>query len=749
MRILMILCLSFCIGAAIALLFLPLHFLLVAAGLLLIIGVLLCFKKEKRLRLIFLGTALGMAFSIGYQHFFVSPARSLVGQEGFFAGTALDYGQPSSRGVWTVAKLQTEAGTVRADVFLPDAAPDLKPGDRISGTFSLKDSAGDGDRYSYSEGIFLKAYGKEDVTVTPCAAVPTSSLPKWIAHRLEQSIEVCFPADIRGYAMALTTGNRSALTDLQKANLKTSGIYHALALSGMHMTVLVGMLSVLFKKRRHRALIGIPLCIAFAAVTGGSPSVIRACIMQCLLLSADATSRESDWPTSLSLALLVLVIQNPWCVLSWGLQLSFLSVIGICCLSGKIYDFLTGRRTKQVPRFVQTIAQALSVTFSAMAATFPLMLLYFGGISLISPVTNLLTGFVIMICFGGCLLTSLVGLALPGLGGIAGWVLAWGFRYVEAVAGLLSRVPFASLYTDSIYAVACLILIYGALLFALILKRKVFPVCIGASGFAVCMLLILLSSAVPSFTALDVGQGQCLVFSGAGGTVVVDCGGNEGNAGDTLTQYLMGRGIGTVDLLVLTHFDSDHSGGVSELLSRVNVKQLFYPDQTSDARTEIEAVAIKCGTEAQPITADTIVTLENSRFQVFAPAGDSDDGSGNNQSLSVLAQLPRFSVLATGDMDMETELRLLSSHSEFQADILVAGHHGSKSSTSPTLLRRLSPAAVVISVGDNRYGHPAEETIQRIEESGAAIYRTDQSGNIRFKGELPWQKPIKETATSS
>lgn len=735
----MILLLAFCAGAATALVPLPNLIFLSAAGILLLFAaMLLLIKRERRLTLIFLGLCFGLLFSTVYQMVFLSPARALAGQQLTLSGTAVDYSQSSSHGLWVETKFETGSGTVRADVYLSDPSLALRPGDRLTGTFSLKSSAEDSDYYSFSEGIFLTAFGKKNVTVTPCQAVPLRYAPRQIAHQLEAVISVCFPQDVQGYAKALTTGNRSELTTLQKANLKASGIYHALALSGMHMSVLVGMLSLVLKKRRWRALIGIPVCILFAVITGGQPSIVRACVMQCLLLLADAVRRESDWPTSLSAALFLLVLQNPWCLTNWGLQLSFLSVIGICSFSDRSQTLLTAekqyRGLQKVRRF---IANAFSVTFSAMAATFPLMLLYFGCISLVSPVTNLLTGTVIMICFGGSLMTALIGLILPGLGSIMGWVITWGFRYADFVAASLARLPFSALYTDSFYSILCLILVYGALLFLLFGTRKIVPICCCVSGFSLCILIILIIGASPAFTALDVGQGQCLIFSSAGCTAIVDCGGNGGNAGDKAAEYCISHGIRGIDLLILTHFDSDHVGGVTELMARLPIRNLLYPDVDAEIRSEIEAAAAQYGVTQTAVSADMLANTRDISLQIFAPV---DEGNNNDACLSILAQLHSFSVLATGDMDMDAEQRLMKTHGSLAATILVAGHHGSKYSTSAALLEETAPQIVVISVGENLYGHPTEEALARIRASGAEIRRTDEQGNLTFREGLLWQR---------
>ena len=251
-----------------------------------------------------------------------------------------------------------------------------------------------------------------------------------------------------------------------------------------------------------------------------------------------------------------------------------------------------------------------------------------------------------------------------------------------------------------------------------------------------CMALSCADAALPasSFAMLDVGQGQCLVSRTGGSVTVIDCGGAEDASGETAARYLLARGMPRVDRLILTHFDADHCNGVRQLLRRVQVDTLYIPElsPSSRLRTQILLAAAEAGTSIRYVTQDLVLPQEGGSLTIFAPTGEKDE---ENAGLCVLAACEKYDILITGDLTAQAEYRLLSLHTLPQASVLVAGHHGAATSTSGALLRAVRPEAVFISAGaDNRFGHPAAQTLARIRQSGAAVYRTDLSGTITIRG---------------
>ena len=189
-----------------------------------------------------------------------------------------------------------------------------------------------------------------------------------------------------------------------------------------------------------------------------------------------------------------------------------------------------------------------------------------------------------------------------------------------------------------------------------------------------------------------------------------------------------------VEALVLTHYDADHVNGVCRLLRRVHVNTLYLPD-TADAsglRAQIESTAEAAGSALVYVREDMQIPLGKAEIQIFAPISDESD---NDCGLSCLASNGKYDILITGDMTQQAEWRLMSLHELPDIELLVAGHHGAKTSTSAALLALTQPGTVLISVGkENSFGHPASQTLVRLRQAGAAVYRTDENGTITIRG---------------
>jgi competence protein ComEC len=233
-------------------------------------------------------------------------------------------------------------------------------------------------------------------------------------------------------------------------------------------------------------------------------------------------------------------------------------------------------------------------------------------------------------------------------------------------------------------------------------------------------------------TMLDVGQGQCILLQSKGKTFMVDCGGSyDETAANTAASTLLSQGILQLDGLILTHHDEDHIGAAAYLLQRVSAEVLILPDIPDHEPEEAELLAHHTG-QVLRCTYELDITWKDTSLRIFGSQNAKDD---NESSLCVLFQTEKCDILITGDRSIESEFTLATTKTLPKLDILVAGHHGSKNSTGDYLLGVTRPDLVLISVGkDNSYGHPAEQTLARLEAYGCQVRRTDLDGTIIIRG---------------
>lgn len=717
------------------------------------LGMLLRGDRRLRMVLIALGLAAGLAWTAVYGMIFYAPARWLAGTQGTFTATVTTYPADTRYGCSLQATLHTGRGPdVHTLLYASDEAfSTLVPGDRITfpAQLRLADTAYGEQTDTYrAKGIYLIASAQGAPTLESSASGSIRYWPVVFAQALKDSVSRCFDQNTAPLITALLTGDKSALPGTLYSALQRTGLAHTVAVSGLHVSFLAGLVvTLLGQYRRRTAVVGLILLCFFAAVAGATPSVIRAVILQALLLLAPLVGREYDRATALSAGLLLLLLWRPYAVASVSLQLSFASVAGIYLVAGPLFQTLTARLPRQPASLPGRLgcaagrfcAASLSTTAGALLFTTPLTAWYFGTLSLIAPLSNLLCLWAVSLAFLGGLLTALVGLILPALGQGLALFTCLPAVYLQIMAGLLARFPFASVGMEELYLPLWLLLVYAVVVLCLLrprqIRRPAIPLAACAAALCVALVCTGLSGArgAVSLSVLDVGQGQSVLIHSGGHNALVDCGGSGlTDPGDVAADGVQRMGATRLDLLILTHCHADHAGGVPQLFARLKVDTLLLPraatGEEEALREEILSLARQAGTRVVEVDADLTVTLGRAELSVFAPLGS---GSTNEAGLSLLCTAGDFAALITGDMDAQVEQALLGHTTLPTLDLLVVGHHGGATSTSEQLLQTLRPKYAVISVGYNSYGHPAQQVLLRLKEAGCAVYRTDWMGTVR------------------
>ena len=700
-------------------------------------AVLLLFCREKRVLRIIGVVLLGLYIGIGwwsvYDQWILASPGKLDGSVVNASMTVLDEGFETDYGTAADVELIIDGHAYRVRAYL-DGDVYLWPGDIVSGSFQLKTASAN----LRGKNIFLTASQLGEMRVTSALSMPLRHYPDIWRARLLQRIDAIFPEDTAGFAKALILGERADIDYETNNAFRLSGISHIIAVSGLHVSILVALLYFLTGRNRFlSALIGIPCLFCFAAMAGFSPSITRACIMQCLMLVALLFNREYDSPTALGFAGLCILVANPSAILSVSFQLSFGCMIGIFLFYERIYQYLMERivtERKFTSRLKRWFAASLSITLGANIVTTPLVAYYFGAVSIVSVLTNLATLWAVSLIFYGVLFACGLSLIAIPAGSVVAWVISFLIRYVTTTAKLLASIPLAAVYTESIYIIIWLVACYLLLAVFLLLRKRSVPALVGCM-VGMLALALTLSWVEPRLddcrvTALDVGQGQAVILQSEGKTYLVDCGSNKPeDAADKTADYLLSIGVFRLDGIIVTHYDTDHVGGIPYLLNRISADTVYLPKAGADdvAATDVIAAAESIFW----VEEDVNWIFGDAAIQLFAPETLE---MGNESSICILFQTENCDILITGDRSREGELRLLQRTQLPELELLIAGHHGSKNATSESLLALTSPEYVFISAGENnRYGHPSKEVLERLERHGCAVYRTDRQGDLIFR----------------
>lgn len=688
----------------------------------------------RRVAMVLLGCALGLAWFSLYHCLYLDTAVSLDAQTRDCTIRVVDYSYETAYGTAVDGRISLDGKAYQVRSYL-DENQSLEPGDTFSGSFRFRVTTPGGAEeatYHQGKGIFLLAYQTDDVTVSKAEKGEWRDFPAKLRGRIKATLLRCFPEDTAPFAKALLLGDTSGLDYETDTALKISGIRHIVAVSGLHISILFALVSTLtLKKRFLTALLGFPALLLFAAVAGFTPSVVRACVMSGLMLLSSLLEKEYDGPTALAFSALGMLIVNPLAITSVGFQLSLCSVAGIFLFSPGIRKWISGcfgegKRSRGKRAFVRWLSGSISVTLGAQMLTTPLCAVYFGTVSLIGVVTNLLVLWLIPVLFCGIIVVCLLSLVWQTGAVLLAEILSLPIRLVLGLAKCFAHFPLAAVYTRSVYIVVWLVFVYFLLVFFLLSKNSKPAVLSCYVAMGLCAALAA-SWAEPmlddvSLTVLDVGQGQCLILQGEGRTFLVDCGGDsDTKTADIAAETLLSKGITKLDGLILTHCDRDHAGAAGNLLSRVDTDLLVLPAVDSELADCTSGEVLYASDDLQLTFGDTSITVYTPTFP----------GNSNENSLCILFDTKKCDILITGDRDGFGE-RMLLRHADIpEVDILIAGHHGSRNSTCEELLCAVRPETICISVGaDNPYGHPAPELLQRLAEHGCTVFRTDQNGDI-------------------
>ncbi len=554
---------------------------------------------------------------------------------------------------------------------------------------------------------------------------------------------------------------------------RDNGIAHLLAVSGTHVAVLAMILQALLRPAGKKGILIVQLfLVLYALLCGLQPAVLRAVVMACVLLWGRSRKLKADSLRLLLLTGWVLLLANPFWLFDTSFQLSFVTTAGLLLAGPKVTAFIP----QKLPDWLRTV---LGVTLTTQIFSFPFSVYYFHRVSLIGLASNLLLLpalelAVLLFLAGLCLLFlesvggMLYGLLFPFAGdihsgnGMLAVVASFPFSVAErllqgavAAGKLLAGLPFATVDVAGWNKVEYFCYLgfiasffdLGPLTRLSSRQRKRWLGVLFCSFLLINAARYLLPQDL-TVHFIDVGQGDAaLVRTPAGKNILIDTGGLQGEADISrmvLLPYLRYLGVKQIDVLCLSHGDHDHAGGAAGVAARLPVKNVFLgagAEKSGDVQALLKVVEHKAN--VYRLQKGEQWNVGDCRIVVAsASSGTSSAAATETNASSLVLQLfcRGHSLIFTGDADMETEenaMRLLRT-----ADVMKVSHHGSETSSSPHFLDHIKPRFGIISCGKhNRYGHPAQGTLERLAACNIIPLRTDELGAIKVvfgKDNLHW-----------
>lgn len=553
--------------------------------------------------------------------------------------------------------------------------------------------------------------------------------------------DLCFWGDDCGIVKTMLLGDKSSLNPEIKELYSYSGIAHILAISGLHISLL-GM--ILYNLMSHMP-IPRPICsaitiifmIMYGFMTGMSTSAARAVIMFSLRMIGALIGRTYDVKTSLTVAAVLLLIEQPGYLFYSGFQFSFGAVFGL------VYIF---------PLLKQIMHKGLAATVALNLVTLPIYLnnyYYF-------PLGSLLLNMLVIPLMSVLLVLMTASLILAAIYIPAGTLLAGSVHFIlelySELCKLINHIPLCRIVTGK--PLVLQLFIYALLISLTLIFMKyqnriqlILNLC-----FAGILLTGHLSFGT-ELTLIDVGQGDGIYITDNCGTSILVDGGSSTNSSVgkyILEPFMLSKGVASLDAVFISHMDSDHYNGVLEMIEDAGesgplIQKIIFSNSTICAESpeylDLAARAMKKNIDIYQITKGDVYREGEITIECLYPDQSCHGENTNSESLVLLLNTNNADIYLTGDLEGDGEVFLCNELKERKSNkpaILKVAHHGSKNSTSKELLMAMHPSFALISAGrNNRYGHPHEETLERLYEyvPDEKVLRTDECGQVTVKAD--------------
>lgn len=549
---------------------------------------------------------------------------------------------------------------------------------------------------------------------------------------------------------AMLLGDRE-LDEATNNLYKDNGISHILSISGLHISI-IGLGAYKLLRRRFlfpfSCISGALIMIAYGLMVGGAVSIIRAITMFILKLISELFGRTYDITSSLGVAGLIILLLNPFFLLNIGFLLSFLAIMAIALFAPISEKFFGIQRS---------LFKGVNASAFITVLTLPVLLNSFFEIPSYSVIINL-----IVIPFTGILLisglaASILGLILLKVGyffiGIAYFIL----RFYELICYIFSSLPYSMILVGKPSTLSIYLYYFLVLIFAIIMNRvnrynpdnNFWKVRYAKWTLLIVVFIITIGifqindKEKLEIIVLDTGQGESILIQMPKNKVVfID---NGSNSIKDLSKYrviptLKYEAINEIDYFFISHTDNDHISGLLEILnnykdSGISIKNIVFSTYILNDEIYNDLINIAKSNNINIIDISPGMKLTEGLVNIrcLYPYKNTDLSDKNASSMVLSLEYNDFSMIFTGDINAVAEEELITSNLLMDYDILKVAHHGSDSSTSLEFLEVTRPEYAIISCGiNNVYGHPHEDTLDRLKEYNCVVYSTNRVGAVRI-----------------
>ncbi len=590
----------------------------------------------------------------------------------------------------------------------------------------------------------------------------------FIKQCLNNKLDLLYKNEESNFLKSILIGEKEFLDDRIKNDFRNSSLSHVLAISGMHVSYIVIALKFFFQKtiknRKMQNRILIVFLFFFSLITGLQPSCIRACIMNSLVLISENVYSKNNIYISICISFCILIMINPYNIFSVGMWLSFMGTLGIILFSNffiRILEHIVNKKIREniIKKIIMYILNLFIICVSAQIMIVPVMLYNFNTYSLTFFISNILSSFLIgpiLIIGYLSIIISYFFIPISKIIAIFENVL---IKILFIITEFCSKIPFSSIITitPSIFSIILYYFIIAIIVYYYYIKKinilklilclskkeerkkyyfklkryskKIYKIIVVFFLILILNKYMLINSNLKIYF-VDVSQGDCTLIKTPNGKSILIDGGDGGSNNkydygeNVVIPYLLDRKIKKIDYIIISHFDSDHVGGLLAVIEKLKVNTVIISRQVenSDNYQKFKEIVRKKNLKVYVVKMSDRLQIEKNLYIDFLWPGDDfvDENALNNNSIVCKVCYNSFSCIFTGDIEAIAENKILTKYENnleiLNSSVLKVGHHGSKTSSTQDFINVINPQIALIGVGkNNKFGHPNDEVIERLE----------------------------------